>query len=324
MIEIYSDREVFEHIILNNDESPNWYNILCNHADVCLNISDADLKTEEQEGTVTFEFIKANGGKSPIALDDYFTTIDEDSSIIQEKPFSVFFFDKPQEETDQLQKDYGVLVSCKASISDSILSNSYFRDLNKDEVCEEGQFIGWHELLNISLPPSNSAVLLDNYLFNNSEGGTNVGLTNLPQLFDALLPPTLSIPYHITIITEHHDKSAAWQTKIETEIRDSLSQLREYEIEIEFIFQKHENYHKRLLITNYTNSSCDKGYSMFRVACGKKVRAKNDLRINMAFNNVQYLLGDTEYASMHKTLNAIKKVNGVEKVWNNRLLNNTT
>ena len=165
-------------------------------------------------------------------------------------------------------------------------------------------------------------MLLDNYLFGNSESGINVGLTNVPQLFDALLPDNLAIPYHITIISEHHDNSTDWQKNIETEIRNRITQLREYEIIVEVLFQKHEDYHKRLLITNYTNSSCDKGYSMFRVACGKTVRAKNDLRINTAFNNIQQLLGDTEYKSMHNTINLIKKINGNDKVWENRLFNN--
>jgi len=322
MIEVYSDKKIFEHIVLYQEKNPNWYEIFCNYADICLNISDADLKIEEQEGTPIFEYIKANGGTSPIALDSYFTSIEKDSSIIQEKPFSVFFFDKPKADTEKLQKDYGVLVISKETILDSILTASYYRDLSKGEVCEDNELIGWHELLKIELPPSNSAVLLDNYIFKNSEKGKNVGIANLIQLFDSLLPQNLSIPYHITIISEHHDYSQTWQDDIRKELIEAITKLRTYVFEIELLFQESEEYHKRFLITNYTNGSCDKGFGMFKVECGKTVRAKNDLRINMLFNNIQNLLGDTEYDSIHKTLNTIKKVNGKEKVWKNRLFNN--
>ena len=78
---------------------------------------------------------------------------------------------------------------------------SFFKDLSKDSVFENQTTKGWQILVSFSLPPSNAMVITDDYLFSNEENGHIVGKSNVIQLVNAFLPANLSIPYHLTILS---------------------------------------------------------------------------------------------------------------------------
>src|SRR4051812_38988562 len=118
MYTVYAEKDIFENIVVFNDQTPNWYNIFCNHAEICLNMTDAELASEEVQGTPIFEFIMANGGRSPIALKDFFDTIYEDNSVISAKPRSAFFLSYSVAEAEAIQSAYGVIVQSGESIND--------------------------------------------------------------------------------------------------------------------------------------------------------------------------------------------------------------
>ena len=40
MFTVYSEKEIFENIVVFNEDTPNWFNIFCNHSEVCLNMTD--------------------------------------------------------------------------------------------------------------------------------------------------------------------------------------------------------------------------------------------------------------------------------------------
>jgi len=105
MFTVYVEKNIFESLVVFNEETPNWYNVLCKHSDVCLNMTEEELEAEEIEGTPIFEFIKANGGRSPIALKDYFDEIYQSPEIIAEKPRSAFFLNYTPEKAANLQNN---------------------------------------------------------------------------------------------------------------------------------------------------------------------------------------------------------------------------
>ena len=81
MFTVYAEKDIFENIVVFNDQAPHWFNIFCNHSEVCLNMTDEELASEELQGTPIFEFIMANGGRSPIALKEFFDSIYEDNKV---------------------------------------------------------------------------------------------------------------------------------------------------------------------------------------------------------------------------------------------------
>jgi hypothetical protein len=326
MFTVYSEKEIFENIVVFNDQSPNWFNILCNHSDVCLNMTDAELVTEQVQGTPIFEFILANGGRSPVALKDFFDSIYDDNSQVVQKPRSAFFLNYSKAETDAIQSAYGVVVQSRDNIDDSILKGSFFKDLPKDSIFENQTGIGWKNLISFSLPPSNAMVISDDFLFRNEENGQIVGKLNCIQLIDAILPATLDIPYHLIVVTNDHDKQKAWCEKLAGDLKAAIVALRPYAIIVEIVFT--DTIHKRKLILNYINATCDKGFAVFRVNDSKTVRDDNDLRFDRVFNRTNPQEGDTDYMVVESILIQLKKkcrsvqqyINNAGASVNNRIL----
>ncbi|MCF8324778.1 MAG: hypothetical protein K9I84_07450 [Leadbetterella sp.] len=312
MLTVYAEKDIFENIVIFNDRTPNWYNIFCNHSEVCLNITDAELEAEEIEGTPIFEFIKATGGRSVIALKEYFGSIYDDNSVIAAKPRSVFFLSYSAAEAEVIQNSYGVIVQSAESINDDILTGSYKRKLLKDEEIVEGAIFGWKSLLQFAFPPSNSVVISDNYLLQSTERvGANYvasGKSNILWMLDAILPVSLSIPYHVTIISEDNNQNEAWRNRVAGQLNAEINNLRNYDINVEVVFIKSEMLHERLLLMNYVNSSCEHGFYLFKAKDGRTVHVVNKLQINSYFSALNNSQGESEYQIANKDLSLLKKV----------------
>jgi hypothetical protein len=312
MFTVYAEKDIFENIVVFNDRTPNWYDIFCNHSEVCLNMTDEELQAEEMEGTPIFEFIKATGGRGVIALKEYFDSIYDDNSIIAAKPRSAFFLSYSAADAELIQNSYGVIVQSAESINDDILTGSYKKKLLKDEEIQEGTAIGWKSLLKFTFPPSNAVVISDNYLLQSTErvGGNYVasGKSNLLWMLDAILPVTLSIPYHVTIISEDNNKNEAWRNRFAGQLNTEINNLRDYEINVEVVFIKSEMLHERLLLMNYVNSSCEHGFYVFKAKNGKTVHVVNKLQINSYFSALNNSQGESEYQIANKDLSLLKNV----------------
>jgi hypothetical protein len=269
MFTVYIEKDAFEEIVILNDQTPNWHKILSNHSDVCINITDAELQAELVQGTPIFEFILANGGKSPIALKDYFDLLYNDNSVIVEKPRSAFILNLTAQQCDQLKESYGIIVQSSAAIDDNALTGTYFKELIKDSVVENGTNLGWHHLINFQLPPSNALVICDPYLFNDS----TLGETNTVRLLGKILPSNLAVEYHVTLIAEDNDRDQNWRSLLTGRLATAIRNLRPYTINIEIVFVKSEHFHKRRLILNYVNASCDKGFAVFKHSDHKTVKS---------------------------------------------------
>jgi hypothetical protein len=305
-----------------------------NHSQIFLNLTDDELIAEEIQGSVIFEFIKANGGRITYALKEFFDTIYEDNRVIANKPRSAFFLNYSKIEAEAIQTAFGVIVYGNEGIDDNILKRAFFKELNKGAVFENETSKGWQNLVNFPLPPSNAMVITDEYLFTNEENGFVVGIPNAIHLVNAFLPQNLNIPYHLTIISNDHPehskppKTKEWCEKIVNELKIGISALRSYPILLEIVFTK--TIHKRKLILNYVNATCDKGFAVFNVSDGKTVRNDNDFRCDRVFTRAEPTEGDTDYQSAEIVLFQLKKKfqsvqefiknSKVKEIVNNRIL----
>ena len=262
-------------------------------------------------GTPIFEFIKSYGINKLKPLKEFFDTISEDKKVMVEKPRSAFFLNCSTNEANELQNAFGVIVMGNEQIEDNILKGSFFRDLPKNSVFENLTSNGWQTLVNISLPPSNAMVISDDYLFNNEENGQNVGKSNVIQMLNAFLPTQLSIPYHITILSNDNPevgkppKTKKWCERLASELKLAIVALRPYPIVFEIVFTPTP--HIRKLILNYINVTCDKGFAVFKVTDGKTVRDDNDFRCDRVFTRVENHEGDTDFKTAESHLIKIKQ-----------------
>lgn len=311
MFKVFAEKEAFENVVLFSETVPNWNKIFLSHADIHLNMTQQEVDAECIHGTVMFEFIMANGGRIPKPADAYFVSIYANLARIVDKPRAAFFTRLPPADALAAQNAYGVIVQSTDAIDDTVLNLSFFRELTKDEVIGNGALIGWLQLLNLNLPPSNSVVISDSYLFANSEivGGAyiSIGERNVIRLLNKLLPATLSTDYHVTIVAERANKSDNWHNTLVANLTANIQALRTtYTIITEVFFLQSEHLHKRRLILNYINGSCDKGFGVFKVADDRTVRGNNDVRLNHIFAGIVGRIGDTEYDSATKGLLQVK------------------
>lgn len=303
MFIVYSEKEIFEKIVLDKDQLPNWYNILCNHSDICLNMTDEELMAEEVPGTIIFEFILANGGKSPIALHDFFVQVYEDNAVIEHKPRSAFFLHFDKEKAFEIQSKYGLIVQSIENIDDTILTGSYTKLLPINENIAIGSAQGYRALLQSPIPPSNAMVITDNYLFNRMVEGKE----NMIQLIDVLLPKKLEIPYHIALFTndKNPDRTKDWCVNLVNSLKETIQKLRPYEIVLEVVFTK--TIHAREIFLNYLNISTDKGFAIFKEN-GCTVYERNSFRYEKAFVRVDHTQGDSAYQIAEGTLNELYNI----------------
>ena len=312
MLTVFAEKNIFEDILIDNDKTPNWFNILCNHSEIGLNITDAELEVELLKDSPISYFYRITGGKEPKALSGFFQDIYADNSMISECPRSAFFLNYPKIEADLLQTNYGVLVQSRDSIVDNVLTGSFKYKFYKDEVIESGPRIGWKQLLKYNFPPSNSIVISDNYLLPTTErvgiNNVNLGKSNLLKLFDAILPQNLLIPFHILIVSEHGNRDELWRQTLATELETEIKLLRDYSIIVEVVYIKSEDLHERLLLMNYLNSTCEHGFSVFKAKDDKTVSLVNKLQINSYYSSLENSQGESEFQLATKDLFLIKNV----------------
>lgn len=311
MFKIYSEKEIFEELILFKDDFPNWNKIISNHSQVYLNMSEDELLNEEIPGKPIFEFIMANAGNSPKPLKAFFDRVYHDNSTVLEESRAAFFLNYSAIEASQIQNSFGVIVHGNTEINDKVLKGSFFKVLVKNTEYANANTKGWLNLISFPLPPSNAMVISDDYLFSNEENGQAVGKPNIIQLIDAFLPPLLNVDYHITIIANDNPekgkpaKSKTWCVNLTEQLKVAINALRPYPIVLEIVFTKTP--HKRTIILNYLNSTSDKGFAVFKVIDGKTVRESNDFRCDRIFNRMELEEGDTDFKVVGEILQELKQ-----------------
>lgn len=308
MITIYSEKVIFEDVILSKDKYPNLNPIFKQHANICLNISNEEYWIDSQEGTIMFEYLKMTG-RSPIALKDYFEELYENNEIIIDKPRSLFFLKYSKEEAALLQSQYGIIVQSGCSINDSILKDS------KEDILEEKSKSTWGGVFDFKMPPMNSIVINDRFLFKNEEYNKNIGTENIIKLFDEILPKALGVDFHITILTDNDKLSNNFD---EQSLSKRIKELRSYNIQIELKLLT-KALHVRVLISNYIYSTFDPGLAIFsNRTSGVRERTKYD--ICCVYSNIGSS-GKTKYDLLDADLNEIKVSKLKDKKSNNRLIN---
>ena len=304
--EVYTEKETFEEIILNNNQTTNWYSV-CNGSDtqILLNLTDENLEEELIPGTPIFEFVKASGGRKPVALASYFIEIQGQISRIVEKTWAAFHLKISQEKALLLQREFGVVVQPSNEIKD-ILDGSFGKYISKGErIVDQFGNKGWKMLLSsVPLPPLNAIVLSDPYVLDEDSGET--GILNLTQILDVLLPDELGDEFHLLIITDPKWKQNQTLSKRRAaELKQAIDGLnRPFKILTEIVFS--ETIHKRLAISNYFIFTSDIGFNVFK-RDQKTPKKDTDILLDRIFSRYDSNLGDSPFKISIKRLQELNK-----------------
>ncbi len=311
---VYSEVSIFEEVALYPSKYPNWSVILNKHAEVCLNITQADLDAQLVEGELLFEYVKAAEGKEPVALKDYFDAVYANPEEMLVNSRDAFLLKHDKTTAAGLSTAYGLVVQSEQDLDDGVLvAPAMFRELLKDKVFDSEGKTGWHLLLDFDRPPANAMVVIDPYLLTSANG-----LSNLTRLCDAILPTSLQVPFQVSIIASHITGSGAntvtrlesWRIPEAGRVIAAVKALRSYVIEVEVVFEKSTEYHKRRVVLNYANLVCDRGFAVFKDPRGTTVGEVNDASFRRAFHDIT-AIGDTQYAVATSWLRGVKRRSGI-------------
>ena len=303
MIRVYTEKDFLENILFEAESYPTIHNIIQYHSEICLNMTDEELMEEEEKRDFIFEFLNSKGGRGITAYQTPFNNINTDSIYLLDELRALYILDVDKETAEQLSEDYGIVVLSGHNLNEAALNFHHDRDLSKDTVCENGSVIGWHELLDINLPPFNSLVISDEYLFKNEDGER--GEKNILQFIKAILPRGLKTDFHLLIIAPENDlKNRTWCEQLCGRIKTAIKNLYlGYDVKFEIVFS--ETMHKRIAISNSFNIVPDKGFCIFRTNDLKTVIEDTDISIQGLFTRSAPEQGNT---GLHKSNFRLKRI----------------
>lgn len=333
-VTIYSDIEIIEKIALNCDNYPIITELFRKCSNLCLNMTEDQLdKSFEVDSsglsTPVGQYFSSYDIPDPYALFDFFSERkDNEAGFYLHDSTAIFFLNIKNEESKSLRDKYGLLVLGIDEIQDEFLQLNFYkyRDLKNKDSIVGSDTNGWNTILD-EFPtsdefPLNAVVVSDNFLMKNRNGNVFCGTANLMNLFDRILPQTLNIPFQIFIICPGCPNLTELSETALKQFAIDINGKRPYQIIVEFLLTEKTPIHRRRIFTNYFSITCEKGFSMFYVNPGNKVRENgNDVRVKSYYHDLIYSSGDLEKLSIYDDLELIKGICAKEAInTNNRLL----
>jgi hypothetical protein len=309
MITLFIEPNKIEEFALFEEEMPHWNKIIKSGIHLCLNISEDDLaaKMTDEFDPLYIAYNSSGTMELPVALGGYIEQVKEDLSLAIDKPNGIFVLNIENNAALEIQNKMGMAVFSSANVPIDLFSKTFFMELDKNAVINEG----WKGIIHFKKPLSNSLVISDNYFFTNEDNGSNRGLSNLVPFINAYIPDQLEIEYHITVVAPNgKGKSNDWWVKEYGKLVLAIKQLREYPINIELVLAKSE-IHKRRIVSNYVVNKSDKGFDVFYSNNLEKVKEENDFEYLEIFSNLDNS-GTKHFHSAIKLINQISKhCNGI-------------
>lgn len=304
---VYLDIDSFEEIILFDDIYPNLNRIFgsknCQFY-IDINENDLDSLLADSESNLSL-FLNGNNLPEPIAAKNDFESFYANGTIQIHNGRVFYIIQKGSEEVKQIEYSHGIIVNSNKNINDNVFNFKFQRGFDKNENIS-GNSHGWNNLLkDLVFPPSNSLIISDNHLFDNIHNKNNVGLYNVLNLLDVVLPSQLSVDYHLFLISSAPKVSTQKADELVKSINDYiLSKNLGYQVFLKVVFAN--AIHKRIIISNYYIIVCDKGFKLF-YPNKSTIFDDNDIAINSIFEDTEFR-GESNLQISNRRIKNIKKI----------------
>jgi hypothetical protein len=306
---VYSSYELLDEVFVfknDSDDHSFLYDIINDHSHVMLDLTDQEF----DKLIVKNPYIKAllkRPSKKTYPLKEYFNQIE--TADLSQHARDIFLLNKTSEICNNLMNVSGVLTLCSETLSEiKILTKRNYRSYSKGQASASDNNSGaWRNFFGeYNLNPLNSIVVIDNFLFNKIE----LGKRNLISLIKAVLPERLEISFQILIVLNNKEGKFSTEklNKIKHDIETELKSDVQYQIDVSIVtyLSKKEEFHKRVIVTNYHLISADYGFDVF----DEKGNAEkpNDIFVSGAYFSLKYNTGDSEVKLICQKLNEVKKL----------------
>jgi len=288
-------------------------NIIAKYSDVMIDIEEEEfdrLMSDKQFNII--KLLKKRVRKHTYSLKPYFDNIHDEN--LSHNPRDIFLLNEDDDFCENAMNKFGVfVVNCNSLEKIQLLSKKYQKSFEKGETYafnkNNKKLIGWSAFIsNINVMPLNSIVLIDNHIFNNIDSGKE----NLLSLFGSLLPNKLNSTFHILIIIENRDARHSMDSllSVHKEIEEKLNGLVDYTVEVCIISHPYsEEFHNRVLLTNYHMIKAQYGFDMFH---NKKVKRTDEPEFLSVYYTIDEKEGDSEIKTAEKKIRLVQKL--VERI----------
>lgn len=320
----YCSINEFDKLFLGYDTNIILEKILSDFCDIYMDLNMDEIEILRDENPIFKSFMKRDVGTIFPANDDF--------ESIKVNNFSPFLNDilvlNEDFKTDDIRNHYGIL-AIKTNEIEYLESLDYHFGYSFQKGVDN-KFTSWGEVFKLKkVEPLNSAIIIDNYLWNNIDDFHNENIENLYDLFEYLIPSTLKIPFHISIITSNN--KGFFNNKFTEKLNKIAKNLTtKTGVAIEISFSTHtdsvkDDLHERVILTNYHYIYSDKGFYVFK---NGKVELTTKGDRNWVFKDIQNYYGEIRKHHHFKNLISIKKrisyndKNGTATIFNLGNLNN--
>lgn len=264
MLEIYMSDKTLEKIWLESPNS-NWGKILSKQQVIYVSLENPNRLFDAEDE------LSQISAMNDIRLEPstaYIESVISGVNSISEKPFGVFILDIEPHKALKMQMENGVICMSSDKIDDDILT---LIDPCVKEY-EDGEFGDWTEILSgikAGAFVSNSIVINDRNLFANDGQKMNrytketyedtTGVENVSIILNEIIPHTLNVPYHVTILCDYECVNNGLTHKSVAEKINKIKKMlnRQFPIEMEILFIKRgdksitDATHNRRIVSNY-------------------------------------------------------------------------
>lgn len=153
----------------------------------------------------------------------------------------------------------------------------------------------WEDVFKgITIEPINSAVIIDNYLFNNFEGRK----LSVYSIIKQLVPDKLKIPFHLTIFIYNDGKLK--KDKMEQVIKEIHDLKLGSPIMVSIVAHTiKDDTHDRYILTNYHLINSGRGFGIFDF---RNVKHNAKGQISSTFQNIDFLHSFNSFKHQHSQL----------------------
>lgn len=234
--------------------------ILTDFCDIYLDIDEHEVEMMRNENPI-FKSLRKRDVGTILPAKNEFENINNNNFI----PFlnDILVLNK-NFNTEKIRNDFGILaikINEKEYLERLDIQFGYSFNDNTDN-----KFKSWNDLFQTPIYPINSAILIDNYLWGKLENFNDDNIENLYVIFENLIPKTLKIPFHISLITSNKDcrlTPKIAQEKI-NKVANNLKNITGKNIEISITTQTDtKTFHERVIITNQHYIYSHKGFTLF-------------------------------------------------------------
>lgn len=217
------------------------------------------IRTEERKATTARSYLNKLLKQQPVQLlkqpdTERYKAYPEN---VLKNPSALYILDITYTEALAIQRNYGVM--CISSTSPNIMPLIDINDIHRPDKRQQlGR--GWDTVLDsVEKLPSNALILIDRYLFSESNAAYGNGFDNVKAILNELLPREFGTKYHVTIIYAKDDDGETYTfQEVATRLNEISKDMgRPYEITMEVIriteqcSSMYYDFHDRFILSNY-------------------------------------------------------------------------